>query len=56
MSIKYLVSNSIPERMAFIKEGKDASPVVNVKEELSEISKKNLEETLALEINIYPHL
>lgn len=37
-------------REAFIKEGKDAKPVVEVKEELSEITKKNLEETLQLEI------
>lgn len=38
-------------RQAFIKEGKDAKPVVEVKEELSEITKKNLQETLQLEIN-----
>jgi len=38
-------------RQAFIKEGKDAKPVVEVKEKLSEITKKNLEETLQLEIN-----
>jgi rubrerythrin len=37
-------------RAAFIKEGKEAVPVVTVKDELSEISKKNLEETLTLEI------
>jgi rubrerythrin len=37
-------------RAAFIKEGKDAHPVVEVKEKLSEITKKNLEETLDLEI------
>lgn len=37
-------------RAAFIKEGKDANPVVNVKENLSDISKKNLEETLELEM------
>lgn len=37
-------------RAAFIKEGKDAKPVVNIKENLSDVSKKNLEETLKLEI------
>ena len=37
-------------RDAFIKEGKDAKPVVNVKENLSDVSKKNLEETLQLEM------
>lgn len=37
-------------RAAFIKEGKDAKPVVTIKDQLSEISKKNLKETLALEI------
>ena len=37
-------------RQAFIKEGKDAKPVTEIKMELSEISKKNLEETLDLEI------
>lgn len=37
-------------RTAFIKEGKDAQPVVNVKENLSNISKKNLKETLELEM------
>jgi rubrerythrin len=37
-------------RAAFIKEGKDAKPVVNVKENLSNVSKKNLEETLKLEM------
>lgn len=37
-------------RANFIKDGKDAHPVVTVKDQLSEISKKNLEETLALEI------
>ncbi len=38
-------------RQAFIKEGKDAKPVVEVKEELSELTKKNLQETLQLEID-----
>lgn len=38
-------------RAAFIKEGKDAHPVVEAKEVLSEISKKNLLETLQLEID-----
>ncbi|MEI7621392.1 MAG: ferritin family protein [Candidatus Moraniibacteriota bacterium] len=38
-------------RQAFIKEGKDAKPVTEVKEELSELTKKNLQETLELEIN-----
>lgn len=38
-------------RMAFIKEGKDAKPVVEVKAELSEQTVKNLQETLELEIN-----
>jgi rubrerythrin len=37
-------------RSAFIKEGNAAHPVVTATEELSEISKKNLEETLSLEI------
>lgn len=37
-------------RSAFIKEGKEANPVVNVKENLSDISKKNLHETLELEM------
>lgn len=37
-------------RSAFIKDGKDAKPVVNVKEDLSEITKKNLEDTLQLEM------
>lgn len=37
-------------RMAFIKEGKDAKPVVEVKEQLSELTTKNLKETLQLEI------
>jgi rubrerythrin len=37
-------------RAAFIKEGKDAKPVVNIKENLSDVSKKNLEETLNLEM------
>ena len=36
-------------RHAFIKAGGGAKPIVNEKIELSEISKKNLEETLALE-------
>jgi len=34
----------------FIKEGKDAKPIVNEKVELSELSGRNLEETLGLEI------
>jgi rubrerythrin len=38
-------------RHAFIKEGKDAKPVVTIKSELSDITKKNLEETLKLEID-----
>lgn len=38
-------------RMVFIKEGKDAHPVVEVKTELSDTTKKNLEETLQLEID-----
>jgi rubrerythrin len=37
-------------RAAFIKEGKDAHSVTEVKEDISEISKKNLLETLQLEI------
>ena len=37
-------------RQAFIREGKDAKPVTEVKEQLSELTKKNLEETLQLEI------
>lgn len=37
-------------RAAFIKEGKGANPVVNIKEDLSEISQKNLKETLNLEM------
>ncbi len=36
-------------REAFIKEGKDAKPIVTEKVELSEQSRKNLEETLVLE-------
>ena len=38
-------------RQAFIKEGKDAKPVTEVKEELSDLTKKNLEATLQLEID-----
>ncbi|EKD46567.1 MAG: rubrerythrin [uncultured bacterium] len=38
-------------RTAFIKEGKDAKPVVEVKTELSELTVKNLQETLQLEID-----
>ncbi|EKE25024.1 MAG: rubrerythrin [uncultured bacterium] len=38
-------------RMNFIKEGKDAKPVVEVKQQLSEQTIKNLQETLELEIN-----
>lgn len=37
-------------RHNFIKEGKDANPVVNVKDALSDVSMKNLEETLKLEM------
>lgn len=38
-------------RQAFIKEGKDAKPVVEVKTELSAQTIKNLQETLQLEID-----
>jgi rubrerythrin len=38
---------------AFIKEGKDATPVVEVKEDLSDLTIKNLRETLQLEIDAY---
>ncbi len=38
-------------RQAFIKDGKVASPITLAPEELSEISKKNLEKTLELEIH-----
>ncbi|EKE19600.1 MAG: rubrerythrin [uncultured bacterium] len=38
-------------RHAFIREGKDAKPVVEVKTELSELTMKNLKETLQLEID-----
>lgn len=38
-------------RAAFIKEGKDAKPVVEVKTELSELTMKNLKETLQLELD-----
>lgn len=38
-------------RMAFIKDGKDAKPVVEIKEQLSEKTVENLKETLELEIN-----
>lgn len=37
-------------RHAFIKEGKDAHPVTEVKTELSELTVKNLHETLELEL------
>lgn len=37
-------------KQAFIKEGKDANPVVNMKESLSDVSKKNINETLELEM------
>lgn len=37
-------------RHGFIKEGKDAKPVVEVKADLSELTVKNLKETLELEI------
>lgn len=38
-------------RIAFIKEGKDAHPVVEVKTQLSELTVKNLQETLQLEMD-----
>lgn len=38
-------------RMSFIKDGKDAKPVVEVKTELSELTVKNLKETLQLEMD-----
>jgi rubrerythrin len=38
-------------RHAFIREGKDAKPVVEVKEQLSEQTIKNLQETLDLELD-----
>ncbi len=38
-------------RGSFIKEGKDAKPVVEVKEALSELTIKNLQETLQLELD-----
>ena len=38
-------------RHNFIKEGKDAKPVVEVREQLAEVTIKNLQETLELEIN-----
>lgn len=38
-------------RAAFIKEGKDAKPVTEVKQELSEQTVKNLHETLQLEMD-----
>lgn len=38
-------------RQTFIKLGSEAKPVVNVKEELSEQTRHNLEETLQLEMN-----
>ncbi|HBI33738.1 MAG TPA: hypothetical protein DEA43_00090 [Candidatus Moranbacteria bacterium] len=38
-------------RAAFIREGKDAKPVVEVKETLSELTVKNLQETLQLELD-----
>ncbi|HCP08503.1 MAG TPA: ferritin [Candidatus Moranbacteria bacterium] len=34
----------------FIKEGKESNPIINQPTDISELSKKNLEETLALEI------
>jgi rubrerythrin len=37
-------------RHNFIKEGKDAKPVVNAKDAICDVSKKNLEETLELEM------
>ncbi|NTW14262.1 MAG: hypothetical protein HGA31_04505 [Candidatus Moranbacteria bacterium] len=40
-------------REAFIKEGKEAEPVVVVKGEISELTRKNLHETLQLEIDAY---
>ncbi|HAR99852.1 MAG: hypothetical protein US57_C0006G0061 [Candidatus Moranbacteria bacterium GW2011_GWC2_37_73] len=38
-------------RSAFIREGKDAHPVTEVKTELSELTLKNLQETLQLELD-----
>ncbi|EKE18736.1 MAG: rubrerythrin [uncultured bacterium] len=38
-------------RAAFVKDGKDANPVVEVREALSEQTVKNLQETLQLEID-----
>ena len=38
-------------RAAFIKEGKDAQPVVNIKGQLSNQTIKNLNETLKLEMS-----
>lgn len=38
-------------REAFIKDGKEANPIVNQKIEIGEVSRKNLEETLKLEIH-----
>ena len=38
-------------RGAFIREGKDAHPVVEVKESLSDLTVKNLQETLQLELD-----
>ncbi len=38
---------------AFIKEGKDAKPVTEVKEALSDVTIKNLQETLQLEMDAY---
>ncbi len=38
-------------RLSFIKDGNVAKPVIEVKDELSDITKKNLEETLQLEID-----
>jgi rubrerythrin len=38
-------------RSAFIKDGKDAKPVTEMKEELSELTVKNLQETLKLEMD-----
>ena len=38
-------------RQAFMKDGKDAKPVTEVKEQLSELTMKNLQETLQLELD-----
>jgi rubrerythrin len=40
-------------RRAFIKEGKDAQPITEIRTELSEVSVKNLKETLELEMEAH---